>query len=735
MIINYHFNATAVFGYCGGEVTSGAIMLTILAKILTGKQAGAGAAAGGALHVPSMEAMQNSRLGAFKAFVETQMGVDFGAMGADGYAAMHRWSVENLEDFHRCVWDFCGIVGDQGVVAIENPHSILEAKFFPDSKICFAENMLGRADTHPDDAAIISRTAGAAQDWVLSWAELRDAVSVWEQALESLGVGEGDRVATYLPHGPEAYIVMMAVAQRGGVFSSVGTEMGAHASAARFEQIQPKVLIAADGYMHMKREGEPGKPEGRLGLIAQLQNDVGSIERTVVVENLSEKPDVSGLTDAVLAGDLLQQFSAKKLEFVRRDFNQPLAILFSSGSTGKPKCFVHGVGGTLLKHAIEHQLQADVQPGDRVFFHSTTSWMMFNWLASGLAQGATILIYDGNPAYPGTDAQLQFAAEYGCTHLGTAAAIVQDVWAKGGVDAAGMDLSALRNLMYTGSVLSDDGFSYIDQHIKKGLSINGMCGGTDFVGAYAMGNAFASTVAGQLKGSVMGMDVDVWNDEGVAAPIGEVGELVVKNPFASRPLYFWNDPNGARFRGAYFEHFKCDPPVWRHGDAVKKCEGGQLVVEGRSDTTLNQGGVRIGTQQLYDALVHPSLEGVIEDALAASFKDAQGGDHTALFVVLKDRVLDEDLKKKIKGVISDSVGRLSCPHEVIAVAYVLKTPNGKKAEKPTSQLLNGKETKVPETYGHDPESGALKTALFDQIGADLRAKAVYGFVQGDKRLA
>ncbi|MCB9983816.1 MAG: acetoacetate--CoA ligase [Rhodospirillales bacterium] len=702
------------------------MMFTFLAHILTGKQAMAGAS--GALHVPSMDEMQNSRLGAFKAFAQTQMGVDFGAPGPDGYAALHRWSAEHLEDFHRCVWDFCGIIGDQGQRAIDNPHSILEAKFFPDSKICFAENMLARAETHPDDAAIISRTAGIEQDRILSWAELCDAVSVWEQALGSLGVGEGDRVATYLPHGPEAYIVMMAAAQRGAVFSSVGTEMGAQASAARFAQIRPKVLVAADGYMHMKRAGEPGKAEDRMELIAELQKDVVSIERTVVVENLHQKPDISGLKNAVLAADLLQQFSARKLEFVRRDFNQPLAILFSSGSTGKPKCFVHGVGGTLLKHAIEHQLQSDVRPGDRVFFHSTTSWMMFNWLASGLAQGATIMIYDGNPAYPGADAQLQFAAEYRCTHLGTAAAIIQDVWAKGGVDARGMDLSALRSLMYTGSVLSDQGFVYVDQHIKKGLSINGVCGGTDFVGCYAAGNPFVPTVAGQLKGPVLGMDIDVWDDTGAVMPVGQAGELVVKSGFASRPLYFWNDGDGTRFRGEYFEHFKCNPPVWRHGDAVKKCEGGQLVVEGRSDTTLNQGGVRIGTQQLYDALAHPSLAGVIEDALAASFKDAQGGDHTALFVVLKDRALDEGLQKQIKSVISDSVGRLSCPHEVLAVPYVLKTPNGKKAEKPTSQLLNGKDTKAPETYGHDPESGALKTALFGQIGADLRAKAVYGFL-------
>ena len=465
-----------------------------------------------------------------------------------------------------------------------------------------------------------------------------------------------------------------------------------------------------------------------MSLIAGLQKEVASIEQTIVIPNLSDQPDISSLKNAQLSTEILSDVQAKKIEFVRRDFNMPLAILFSSGSTGQPKCFVHGVGGTLLKHAIEHQLQCNIQLGDKVFFHSTTSWMMFNWLASGLAQGASIMIYDGNPAYPGADAQLQFAADYGCTHLGTAAAIIQDVWAKNNVDTKGLDLKPLRSLMYTGSVLSDEGFAYVDVHIKSSLSVEGICGGTDFVGLYASGNPFVPTIAGHLQGATLGMDVDVWDDDGEPMPDGQVGELVVKAPFASRPLYFWNDEDGSRFKGAYFKHFDVEPAVWRHGDAVKRSNG-QLVVEGRSDTTLNQGGVRIGTQQLYDALA--GFEG-IEDMLAASFKDAQGGDHSALFLVLNCE-LDEDLKKQIKGVISDSVGRLSCPHEILAAPYVLKTPNGKRAEKPTTQALAGKDVKAAETYGYDGE--ALKVDLFKQIGEDLRANSAYGFAGGDKKLA
>ena len=677
------------------------------------------------LYQPSQKEMNQSRLGVFTAFVQNKTGVNFGEAGPKSYQKLHQWSVKNLETFHDLVWSFCGVLGDKGSKITQGSDGILGTSFFPDSKISFAENMLGRVKTHPHDPAIISRTAGAKEDRILTWQQLYDQVSLWSQALEKLGIVEGDRVATYLPHGPEAYILMMAVANRGAIFSSVGTEMGAQATAARFVQIQPKTLIAVDGYTHMAREGQPGKKEDRMCLIAQLQDEVKSLERTVVIANLQNAPNLSKLNaDSVLATDLLKDVQSGNIDFVRRDFNQPLAILFSSGSTGQPKCFVHGVGGTLLKHAIEHQLQSDIRPGDRIFFHSTTSWMMFNWLASGLANDATIMIYDGNPAYPGADAQLQFAADYGCSHLGTAAAIIQDVWMKNDVRGTGLDLSSLRLLKYTGSVLSDEGFRYVNSSIKADMGIDGVCGGTDFVGYYACGNPFTPTVAGHLKGPALGMDVDVWSEEGGPCEEGKTGELVIKSSFPSRPLYFWNDEDGTRFRGEYFEHFDCDPTVWRHGDAVKKMPDG-LVVEGRSDTTLNQGGVRIGTQQLYDALGHPELKGRVQDVLAASFKDSKGGDHTALFLVAENAT--EDFIKRVKAIISDSVGRLCCPHEIIVVPYVLKTPNGKRAEKPTAQALGSKDIKSPETYGED-DLGVLKVNLFVRIGQELRQKPSYGFV-------
>ncbi|GAA5317543.1 MAG: acetoacetate--CoA ligase [Candidatus Pelagadaptatus aseana] len=676
-----------------------------------------------ALHCLSVADMSETRCGEFVDFVAKRTGLDFGELGGPAYQKLHQWSVDELETFHDLAWDFMGMQGDKGSRVLAQPDNMLESRFFPEGSISYTENMLNRAKTHPQDPAIISRVVGRDSDRVLSWQALCDDVSRWVQVLQKLGVAEGDRVSTYLTHIPEAYVILLACAELGAIFSSVGTEMGAQATANRFRQIEPKVLIAVDGYTHMARPGQPGKREERLPIVAELQQQIPNLEATVIIPNLEENPDLHELSGKhYLAPELLQQCQPAPLAFTRREFNYPLMILFSSGSTGEPKCFVHGVGGTLLKHGIEHQLQCDTRPGDRFFFHSTTSWMMFNWLAGGLAQGVTLLIYDGNPVYPAMDAQLQFAAEYGCTHFGIAAAIIQDVWMKNSVDTLSLDLSAMRQMMYTGSVLSEEGFNYVDRAIKPGMSINGICGGTDFVGCYAAGNPLAATYAGQLKGPVLGMAVEVWDDQGNALAEDQVGELVVSRPFASRPLYFWKDEGGKRYQSEYFEHFAgLGCTVWRHGDAVKWMNDGQLVIEGRSDTTLNQGGVRLGTQQIYDAMAHPQLQSLVVDSLAASFQDSIGSEHTILFLQMAEGTeLDDALGKQIKAIISDSVGRLCTPHKLIAVPYLLKTPNGKKAEKPTAQLLKGKVLDSPETYGMD--GGQYKADLYIEWAEKLKAE-------------
>jgi acetoacetyl-CoA synthetase len=687
------------------------------------------------LYAPPQKDIEASQGWRFMRFVEEKTGQTLeGKTPSQSYKNLHQWSINNIGQFHSLTWDFAQLIGDQGDCPLENPTNILTSKFFPQGQISYAENMLKRSQTHPKDPAIIARTAGRDEDETLSWQDLYNKVSQWEQILERFGIGENDRISTYLPHIAEAYIIMIAAANLGAIFSSVGTEMGPQATADRFKQIRPKLLIAVDGYIHVTHKG--AKEEERLSTIRSLQNEVDSLDHTIIIPNMSAAPTLSTLKNAHNAQTLLEQTPPKTLTFTRRPFNHPLAILFSSGSTGTPKCFVHGAGNLLLKHTIEHLFHNDVRPGDRQFYHTTTSWMMFNWLAGGLAVGSTLLIYDGNPAYPHANAQLKFAADYNAAQLGTAAGVIQDVWRANDVTGDNLDLSALRIISYTASVLSPEGYEYINAAIKKDLSINGICGGTDFVGCYANGNSFAPTCAGQLKGPVLGMGVETWDEHGQNTPTGETGELVITAPFVSRPLYFWNDettedfPHGKRFMEEYFTHYPDrKPPVWHHGDNVRLFDNGQLIIEGRSDSTLNQNGVRIGAQMLYDALDTPDLKAQITDMIAVSFKDAEGGDHTALFIVPTngDKTLTPDLKDAIKATISEKVGRLCVPHEIEAAPYILKTPNGKRAEKPTKQALASEAINTPTTYGRDPQTNAFKAEYFEKRGRDLRQNPQYGY--------
>ena len=648
------------------------------------------------------------------------------------YDKLHSWSIENIAKFHEYVWDFCEITGIKGEKTLQNEENMQKSIFFEDSELNYAENLLKKVKKTPDQPAIISRIAGQKNDRILTWQQLYEQVSIWQQLLEQTGITEGDRIATYLPHIAEAYIIHIAAANLGAIFSSVGTEMGAQATADRFNHIKPKLLIAVDGYNHMTHKGE--KVEDRLHTIETLQKNVSSLERTLIIANKSVPTELSTLNaNTLFAHTLLKNIKPKTLEYKKRPFNHPLSILFSSGSTGKPKCFVHSTGGLLLKHAIEHQLQNDVRDDDCVFFHTTTSWMMFNWLLSGLAQGATILIYEGSPFFPNPDAHLQFASDYKCTHLGTAAGLIQDIWRANNINAKELDLSHLRAISYTGSVLSPEGFKYVHDNIKADMSINGICGGTDFVGCYASGNSFVPTYAGCLKGPVLGMSTQILDENANTKPKGEIGELVITKPFVSCPLYFWGDeknednPRGVRFTESYFNYYKdIKPPIWHHGDAVKYAQCGQLIVEGRSDSTLNQNGVRIGSQMIYDALDNSPLKKIIDDTIAVNFKDQEGGDHTVLFIVLKkEQTLTNELKTQIQKILSDKVGRLCVPHEIRQVPYILKTPNGKKAEKPTKTALITSEVKAPETYGIDEENKTYKTELFIKIGQELRLDKKY----------
>ena len=626
------------------------------------------------------------------------------------FGALHDWSVKRPEKFWSAVWDFSGIIGDKGKIVIKKTDTVPWARFFPDAKISYAENLLAAAATKPGDPAIIFRLQNE-PDLVLTWQGLCNEVSRWQQALSAAGLRENDRVAVYLPNVPEAVIILLAVSNIGAVFASAGMEMGPSDLINRFAQVKPKILITADGYLHGEKE------ISRLDVIKRVQDEVPGIEKIVVLPLLEDDPDLGALKNASSEAHFLDHIEPKKLEFKRRSFNHPLYILFSSGSTGKPKCFEHSTGGVLLKHAGEHLLQCDIRPGDRVFYHATPSWMMWNWLVGALAAKATILVYDGSPAYPDANAQWDFTAANGCTHHGTAAPVILS-WQAAGINPSRRhDLSALRVVMSTGAVLPAQGFEFIHRHVKNDVKISSISGGTDIVGCFLGGNAFMPTYAGQINGPMLGMDVRVMDENAQELEAGQAGELVCAAPFPSMPLRFLDDPDGARYREAYFDFFGADKKLWRHGDTIEITPERQYAIVGRSDATLNQNGVRIGTGAIYDQLT--SFRDRIKEAAAVDFTRPDNAQAiTILFLALEnaEKEVPDDLAKAIRAAIKTNVGPYSVPTEIIAVPGVLKTPNGKIAEVVMKKALAGKDIPNASLYGE----ALVKN--FTETGAALTKK-------------
>jgi acetoacetyl-CoA synthetase len=519
-------------------------------------------------------------------------------------------------------------------------------------------------------------------------------VSRWQQALQAAGIGAGDRVAVYLPNVPEAMIILLAASNIGAVFASAGMEMGAADLINRFSQVKPKILITADGYVH------GAKKISRKETIQKVREQLSSLEHVVVLKDEG-------------AHEFLLPFDAKPLEFFRRDFNHPLYILFSSGSTGKPKCFEHSTGGVMMKHISEYLLHCDVHPGDRVFYHATPSWMMWNWLVGALATGSTVLLYDGSPAHPDAYAQWEFTTSNGCTHHGTAAPVILS-WETNKISPkARYDLSKLRMVMSTGAVLPRQGFEFIHREVKGNVKIGSISGGTDIVGCFVGGNMFTPTYAGQINGPMLGCDVHVWNDEGEDVKPGEVGEMVCLSSFPSMPLWLADDPDGAKYEAEYFSHY-AGKRVWRHGDSIEKTPQGQFVIIGRSDATLNQNGVRIGTVAIYDQLKPFAAQ--IKEAAAIDFSRPDNRQTiTVLFLVLHDGASEVpvELRNAIKKAVKDNITPYAIPTEIIAVLGILKTPNGKIAEVVMKKIVSGKTIPNASLYGED----LVKN--FETIGRDL----------------
>ncbi len=587
------------------------------------------------------------------------------------YPALHRWSVAHRDRFWLTLWDFCGVVAERrGDTVLVDGDAMPGARWFPQARLNYAENLLLRRD---DSDALVFRSENAAHRRV-SWRALYDTVSRTAQALRADGVGPGDRVAGYLPNMPETMVAMLAASSLGAVWSSCSPDFGVRGVLDRFGQIAPKVLIGCDGYRYN------GKRHDTRDRLAQIAAALPTVSGVVMASFDEPAPAPAGMT---AWDDWLAPFEAREIEFAQLAFDHPLMILFSSGTTGVPKCIVHGAGGTLLKHLCEHRLHGGIRPGDRLFFFTTCGWMMWNWLIGGLASEATLLLYDGSPFHPSGNVLFDYADAEGMTHFGTSAGFIEALDKAGLRPLESHRLSELRGLFSTGSPLAPASFDYVYDAVKRDICLSSISGGTDIVGCFALGNPALPVRRGELQCLALGMATEVWNDAG-ASVTGEKGELVCTKPFPSMPVGFWNDPDGARYRAAYFERF---PGVWRHGDFAETTESGGMIIHGRSDATLNPGGVRIGTAEIYRQVER--LPEVVESLVIG--QEWRGGVRVVLFVVLRaGSTLDAALTARIRAQLRTHASPRHVPAKVVQVAAVPRTRSGKLVELAVREVVHGR---------------------------------------------
>ncbi|HEV7800880.1 MAG TPA: acetoacetate--CoA ligase [Burkholderiales bacterium] len=607
---------------------------------------------------PSPERIAQTNLTAFMGLVRERYGVEIG-----DYAALYRWSIENPERFWQTVWSWGGVIGTPGDTVVIDKDRMPGAKWFPEARLNFAENLLRRRD---DDVALVFWGEDRVKTSV-TYRALYDQVSQLAQALRNAGVLAGDRVAGYLPNMPAAVIAMLATTSLGAIWSSCSPDFGVQGVLDRFGQIEPKVLIAADGYYYA------GKTIDVLPRIREVLDRLPTVQKTVIVPYTQERPAITDLTGAVMLDDFSRAFELRDIEFERLPFDHPLYIMFSSGTTGVPKCIVHGAGGTLLQHIKEHRLHTDVKRDDRVFYFTTCGWMMWNWLVSALASEATVLLYDGSPFAADGHILFDYAQAESIDVFGTSAKFI-DAAAKLGLEPVKThDLASVKTVLSTGSPLAPEGFDYVYRSIKRDVQLASISGGTDIISCFALGNPTGPVWRGELQCRGLGLSVDVYDDAGRAVR-GQKGELVCTAPFPSMPVRFWNDVDGSRYRAAYFERF---PGVWCHGDYVELTVHDGLVIYGRSDAVLNPGGVRIGTAEIYRQVER--LDEVAESL--AIGQDWSNDVRVVLFVRLREGLtLDDALVEKIRKQIRDNTTPRHVPAKVVQVTDIPRTKSGKIVE-------------------------------------------------------
>ena len=638
--------------------------------------------AGQPLWTPSPQRVASSELTHFRELVNKRFGLDL-----RDYRALHAWSVDQRAEFWNLIWDYCGVIGEKGERRLIDGDRMPGARFFPDARLNFAENLLRRRD---GVTAIIFRGEDKVER-KLTFAELDALVSRLQQALAAAGVGQGDRIAAMLPNVPEAVALMLAVTSLGAIFSSCSPDFGERGVLDRFGQIEPKVFISCDGYWYA------GK---RISIESKLTAIVGNLptaNKVVIVRYVGDAVSVAKkLPRSSTLDEFLAPFSAKTVSFKRLPFDHPIYILYSSGTTGVPKCIVHGAGGTLIQHLKEQRLHCDLRPGERFFYFTTLGWMMWNWLVSGLASEATLCLYDGSPFAPTNGVLFDYAQDEKINVFGTSAKYIDGAKKADLKPAVTHDLSAMRLMTSTGSPLAPESFDYVYQSIKSDLHLASISGGTDIVSCFVLGDPTSPVWKGEIQAPGLAMAMDVWSEEGLHLDRGR-GELVCLKPFPSMPVQFWNDPEGNKYRVAYFERF---PGVWHHGDFAEWTSHDGIVIHGRSDATLNPQGVRIGTAEIY-AQVEQIPEVVESIAIGQEWENDV---RIVLFVRLREGVtLDSGLIDRIRRRIREGASPRHVPAKVLAVADIPRTRSGKITELAVRDVVHGRTVKNTEALAN-PEA-------------------------------
>jgi acetoacetyl-CoA synthetase len=637
---------------------------------------------------PSAEMIEGARMTEFMRWLANERGLHL-----DTYEDLWRWSVDDLETFWSSIWDFFDVQADGGSERVLAARAMPGAEWFAGTRLNYAEHVF--AGKEADEPAIL-HASELRELGELRWGELRAAVAAVAAGLRELGVERGDRVVAYMPNIPEAIVAFLATASIGAIWSSCSPDFGPASVVDRFAQIEPKVLFAVDGYRY------GGKDFDRRETLAQLQAEMPSLAHTVVLPYLDPAPDLSGLRDAMRWEELLASGEDGELSFERVPFDQPLWVLYSSGTTGLPKAIVQSQGGILLEHLKKLHLHVDAHPGDRLFWFTTTGWMMWNFLVSGLLTRAAIVLYDGNPGHPDMGVLWDLAERAGITMFGTSASYIAACMKAGAEPGNGRDLSRLKAVGSTGSPLSPEGFDWIYEHLGADTWLFSTSGGTDLCTAFVGGVALLPVYRGELQGRALGAAVEAWDDTGKPL-IDAVGELVVSEPMPSMPVFFWGDPDGSRYRASYFDHY---PGVWRHGDWIEITSRGTAVIYGRSDSTINRSGIRMGTSEIYRAVL--SLEEIV-DALVVDVPRPGTEGWMPLFVVLREGAeLDDALRKEIARRVRSQCSPRHVPDEVFAIAEVPRTLSGKVLEVPVKRIL----------MGTPPEQAASRDSLANPAALD-----------------